>query len=660
MPSFDAHANLASSLVVTPPSPATSGTSLTVTAGQGALFPAAPFNCTVCPASTFPTTVNAEIVRVTAIVGDVFTITRAQESTTAKAILTGYFIGNSITVKVLTDIENAISSGGVTSITGTANQIVADTPTGAVTLSLSATYPGQTSIVTVGTIGTGTWQGTAIADSYIASAATWNAKQPAGSYITALTGDGTASGPGSVALTLATVNSNVGIVGSATKASVVTVNAKGLVTAASESTVTPAVGSITGLGTGVATALGVNVGSAGAFITFNGALGTPSSGTVTNLTGTASININGTVGATTQTTGAFTTISHSGAITGTFTGQTANTFFDGHLLTNTTAAVAANQQYSPSLILTGQGWKTTATAASQQVDWRITNVPVQGSSTPTSNLIFSSQINGAGYTDRFTLGSGGALTSLASITTSSSVTTGAGGFFKFAGSTTIDAPTNGELRLTNNAVTGFTRLDFGGITSSFVALQSSGTTLTIGTADGGTSAGSLVVSATLSVTGHVTLEGVTSTGATGTGKFVFDTSPTLVTPALGTAASGNLGSCTVDGTNLVGFRGVPQNSQSTAYTTVLADAGKEIYHPVGDTNARTFTIDSNANVAYIIGTVLIFTNMSANNVTISITSDTLYWFGTGGTGSRTLAQYGTAAARKLTSTTWGISGTNLT
>ena len=80
---------------------------------------------------------------------------------------------------------------------------------------------------------------------------------------------------------------------------------------------TPAVGSITGLGTGVATALGVNVGSAGAFVTFDGALGTPSSGTVTNLTGTASININGTVGATTPTTGNFTTVT---ATTGIFGG----------------------------------------------------------------------------------------------------------------------------------------------------------------------------------------------------------------------------------------------------------------------------------------------------------------------------------------------------
>ena len=70
-------------------------------------------------------------------------------------------------------------------------------------------------------------------------------------------------------------------------------------------------------GTGVVTALGVNTGSSGAFVVNGGDLGTPSSGTVTNLTGTASININGTVGATTPTTGAFTTVT---ATTGIFGG----------------------------------------------------------------------------------------------------------------------------------------------------------------------------------------------------------------------------------------------------------------------------------------------------------------------------------------------------
>jgi hypothetical protein len=52
------------------------------------------------------------------------------------------------------------------------------------------------------------------------------------------------------------------------------------------------------------------------------------------------------------------------------------------------------------------------------------------------------------------------------------------------------------------------------------------------------SSGNGLLNGTLGVTGHVSLEGVTSTGATGTGNLVFSTSPTLVTPALGTPASG--------------------------------------------------------------------------------------------------------------------------
>jgi hypothetical protein len=107
---MDAHANFGYSTVATAPSPANSGTSLTVAAGHGALFPSVPFNCTVWPASIQPLASNAEIVRVTAISGDVLTITRTQEGTSARSIIVGDQIANCISKKTLNDVENAIAN----------------------------------------------------------------------------------------------------------------------------------------------------------------------------------------------------------------------------------------------------------------------------------------------------------------------------------------------------------------------------------------------------------------------------------------------------------------------------------------------------------------------------------------------------------------------
>jgi hypothetical protein len=150
------------------------------------------------------------------------------------------------------------------------------------------------------------------------------------------------------------------------------------------------------------------------------------------------------------------------------------------------------------------------------------------------------------------------------------------------------------------------------------------------------------------------------TDETGSGSLVFATSPTFVTPVLGTPTSGTLSTCTVDGTDAVGFRNTPVNSQSAAYTLVLADSGKTIFHPAADNNARTFTIPANSSVAYPVGTVLTFVNLAAADVTIAITTDTMYLAGEGTTGSRTLAEYGIASAVKLASTDWLISGNGLT
>jgi len=106
---------------------------------------------------------------------------------------------------------------------------------------------------------------------------------------------------------------------------------------------------------------------------------------------------------------------------------------------------------------------------------------------------------------------------------------------------------------------------------------------------------------------------------------------------------------------------VPQNSKSAAYTLVLADAQKHIFHPSADTTARTWTIPANSSVAYPIGTALTFVNQNAAGViTIAITTDTMRLAGAGTTGSRTLAANGVATAMKVTSTEWIISGTGLT
>ena len=151
------------------------------------------------------------------------------------------------------------------------------------------------------------------------------------------------------------------------------------------------------------------------------------------------------------------------------------------------------------------------------------------------------------------------------------------------------------------------------------------------------------------------------TNETGSGALVFATSPTLVTPVLGTPSSGTLSSCTVDGTNAVGFRTIPQNSQSAAYTLVLADSGKHIFHPSADTTARTFTIPANSSVAFPIGTAVTFINQNgAGVITIAITTDTMRLSPAGTTGSRTLAANGSATAIKVTSTEWLISGSGLT
>ena len=89
--------NFAYTRVVTAPSPATTGTSLVVTASDGLLFADTPFNAVIWPLGEIPLSTNAEIVRVTDITIDTLTIVRQQEGTSAREVIVGDRIAATIT-----------------------------------------------------------------------------------------------------------------------------------------------------------------------------------------------------------------------------------------------------------------------------------------------------------------------------------------------------------------------------------------------------------------------------------------------------------------------------------------------------------------------------------------------------------------------------------
>lgn len=212
------------------------------------------------------------------LTGDVTSVGNATTLTNAPVIakvLTGYVSGAgtvAATDSILqaiqklngNDATNANLTGPITSV-GNATSIAAQTGTGT-TFVMQASPTLTTPVLGVATA-------TSINKVTLTSPAT-------GSTLTIIDGKTLTS---SNTLTLA-----------GTDGSTLNIGAGGtLASLAFASTV--ALGSVTGLGTGVATALAIAVGSAGGPVTFNGALGTPSSGILTNCTGTASGLTAGTV-----------------------------------------------------------------------------------------------------------------------------------------------------------------------------------------------------------------------------------------------------------------------------------------------------------------------------------------------------------------------------
>lgn len=190
-----------------------------------------------------------------------------------------------------------------------------------------------------------------------------------------------------------------------------------------------------------------------------------------------------------------------------------------------------------------------------------------------------------------------------------------------------------------------------------MSIIAAGTTTTTALSSTGNTDGTLqfqvngtTPSVTLNTLGAI---GVGSSPSYGSSGEVLTSAGSTAAPAWAAAPSGGNTSANI------GYLNIPQNAQSGSYTLVLGDSGKHIYHALGD-GAATYTIPDNATVAFSVGTAVTFINLSATSISIAITSDTMYLSSAGTTGTRTLAQYGSATAIKVTSTAWLISGSGLT
>jgi hypothetical protein len=142
------------------------------------------------------------------------------------------------------------------------------------------------------------------------------------------------------------------------------------------------------------------------------------------------------------------------------------------------------------------------------------------------------------------------------------------------------------------------------------------------------------------------------TDETGSGAAVFANTPTLIAPLLGTPTSGTLTNCTVDGTNAVGYKNIPQtgSDKTTAYTLVTGDVGK--YVGVGTSGSIVVPTSTFAN-----GDAISIYNNTTGNITITTSAPTAYIGGTNTVKtSITLATRGIATILFVSATVCVVTG----
>ena len=173
--------------------------------------------------------------------------------------------------------------------------------------------------------------------------------------------------------------------------------------------------------------------------------------------------------------------------------------------------------------------------------------------------------------------------------------------------------TTGTLTLTNAKTLS--------VTNSLTFSGTDGTTMTFPT----TSATLARTDAANTFTGHQTIEGVTSTGATGTGKFVFDNTPTLLTPVFTGLPTGT-GVASAATVSTLAARDANGNlsmvNSLEGYATTATAAGTTTL-TVGSANMQYFTGSTTQTVQLPVTSTLVLgqsfwiVNLSSGAVTVN-------------------------------------------
>lgn len=308
---------------------------------------------------------------------------------------------------------------------------------------------------------------------------------------------------------------------------------------------------------------------------------------------------------------------------------------NGILLANSTAATVGLQSISPPIVLQGNGWKTAATAGSQDVRFRMDVLPVQGTTSPTGQFRLALSVAGGAYTNLFTIDN--SISASAGLLTTNFISTGGwitSGTVIGASSQIMGGSTNGSsggvtYKLTNAGGSVTPKGSFGAInvvTAGTIGLQLDNTNHLIFTAGNGSAHIARAAIQILSLTN-------TAGSETGDLAFLTQTGGTAIAERMRIFAAGNVGIGT--GSSNAGYKLDVNGSGrfSSALTTtgrIQAYSRKTSNYTLvntdkvigGDAGTAVITITLPAHVA---GTeyTIVKVDSSGNKVTIATTSGTI-------------------------------------